>query len=897
MQLSRKWLNEFVELPIDKYDDRTFGEAMTVSGSKVEVTEDLSSKIKNVKVGRILSIEKHPNSDHMLVTKIDEGGEEPVQICTGAWNVHVGDLVPAALHNSLLPNGAKITRGKLRGVESDGMLCSLKELGLTTHDYPYGEIKAAAILGDYHPIDPEKPSIAPDIAAGDKIFGTVVAAEVTNVEEYGVNLWKVEIDGGSRIGQTICDCQNVHIGDMVAYDGSTGKICTLADLRAKQEEFPHCIPDGIFVLHEDCKPGDDVGALIGMDDHVVEFEITPNRPDCLCVIGLAREAAVTFGKKLQLHEPVVEAKAGGDINELAKVFIDEPDLCPRYTARMVKNVKIAPSPEWMRERIRNAGMRPINNIVDITNYVMLEYGQPMHAFDFACVGNNEIHVRCAREGETIRTLDGTERKLTPSMLCICDTDKPVGVAGVMGGENSEIVGDTAMVLFESANFNGPSVRRTATALGMRTDASSRFEKGLDIKNTYAAVERACELVEMLGAGEVVEGVIDVVPRPLTSTTVKLEPEKINALLGTDINESTMRRILADLGFTLEGDTIFVPSWRGDVEHYSDIAEEVARFYGYNEIPTRFTGAISTCGGFNPTQLAERAVGQALRSLGLDEIITYSFISPSYYDKIRMPADSPLRDSLRILNPLGEDTSIMRTTVLPSMLEILTRNYNFRNKAAALYEIGKIYLKREDGLADEPKIVSMGAYGAGVSFFTVKGWVEELLHALNTPKAKFVAEHGNASYHPGRCAKVYVGDEYIGVFGQIHPEVTRNYGVDAELYCAELSFDALCKVKGGIPVYKPLPKFPSVTRDIAVVCSSDITVGELTDCILASGGQYLKDCTLFDVYTGHHIAEGMKSVAFSLTMRADDQTLTDDHADETVRNVLSALREKYGAVIR
>ena len=483
------------------------------------------------------------------------------------------------------------------------------------------------------------------------------------------------------------------------------------------------------------------------------------------------------------------------------------------------------------------------------------------------------------------------------MLCICDTDKPVGVAGVMGGENSEIVGDTAMVLFESANFNGPSVRRTATALGMRTDASSRFEKGLDIKNTYAAVERACELVEMLGAGEVVEGVIDVVPRPLTSTTVKLEPEKINALLGTDINESTMRRILVDLGFTLEGDTIFVPSWRGDVEHYSDIAEEVARFYGYNEIPTRFTGAISTCGGFNPTQLAERAVGQALRSLGLDEIITYSFISPSYYDKIRMPADSPLRDSLRILNPLGEDTSIMRTTVLPSMLEILTRNYNFRNKAAALYEIGKIYLKREDGLADEPKIVSMGAYGAGVSFFTVKGWVEELLHALNTPKAKFVAERGNASYHPGRCAKVYVGEEYIGVFGQIHPEVARNYGVDAELYCAELSFDALCKVKGGIPVYKPLPKFPSVTRDIAVVCSSDITVGELTDCILASGGQYLKDCTLFDVYTGHHIAEGMKSVAFSLTMRADDQTLTDDHADETVRNVLSALREKYGAVIR
>ncbi len=897
MLLSRKWLNEFVDLPIDQYDDRTFGEAMTVSGSKVEITEDLSKSIKNVKVGRILSITKHPNSDHMLVTQIDVGAEAPVQICTGAWNVHEGDMVPAALHNSVLPGGVKITRGKLRGVESDGMLCSLKELQLTTHDYPYGEIKAAAILGDYHALDPDAPSIPADISSGEAIFGSVIAAEVTSVEAYGVNQWKCELDTGSRVCDTICSCQNVHEGDMVAYDTKTGLICTLADLHAKQEEFPHCIPDGIFVLHEDCRPGDDIGALIGMDDHVVEFEITPNRPDCLCMIGLAREAAVTFGKKLTLHEPVVQAKAGGDINELAKVVIEDAALCPRYTARMVKNVKIAPSPEWMRERIRNAGMRPINNIVDITNYVMLEYGQPMHAFDFACVNNGEIHIRTAREGEVIRTLDGTERKLTPNMLCICDTDKPVGVAGVMGGENSEIVGDTAMVLFESANFNGPSVRRTATALGMRTDASSRFEKGLDGKNTFAAVQRACELVEMLGAGEVVDGVIDVVPKPLETTTVKLEPDKINALLGTDIGEPTMRKILVDLGFTLEGDTIYVPSWRGDVEHYSDIAEEVARFYGYNEIPTRFTGAISTCGGFSPVQLTERAVGQALRAMGLDEIITYSFISPSYYDKIRMPADSPLRDSLRILNPLGEDTSIMRTTVLPSMLEILTRNYNFRNKSAALYEIGKIYLKRDDGLANEPKIVSMGAYGAGMSFFTIKGWVEGLLKDVRAPKARFVAEKENASYHPGRCAKVYAGETYIGIFGQIHPEVAKNYGVDAELYCAELSFDAICAVCGGTPVYEPLPKFPAVTRDIAIVCSSAVTVGELTDCILAAGGKYLKDCTLFDVYTGHHIAEGMKSVAFSLTMRADDQTLTDDHAEETMRAVLTALKEKYGAVIR
>ena len=897
MNLSRKWLNEFVDLSFDEYDDKRFAEAMTVSGSKVEVTENLSETIKNVKVGRILSIEKHPNSDHMLVTQIDIGEAEPVQICTGAWNVHCGDLVPAALHNSLLPGGVKITKGKLRGVESAGMLCSLKELDCDLHDFPYAEIKPAAILGDYHPIDPAKPSIPADIKAGDKIFGSVVAAKVLDVQNKGYGLWQTALDLGDAAADPVTDCQNVHAGDLVAYDTKKNAILSLDDLRAKQEEFPHCISDGILILNEDCKPSDDMAVILGRDDHVVEFEITPNRPDCLCVIGLAREAAVTFGKELKLHEPVVEAKAGGDINDMAKIIVEDAALCPRYTARMVKNVKIAPSPRWMRERIRNAGMRPINNIVDITNYVMLEYGQPMHAFDFACVGNNEIHVRTAREGESIRTLDGTERKLTPSMLCICDTDKPVAVAGVMGGENSEIVGDTAMVLFESANFNGTSVRRTATALGMRTDASARFEKGLDPQGTLRAVNRACELIELLGCGEVVEGIIDVVPKPIEEKTVLLEPDKINSLLGTDIDKDSMKKILLDLGFTLDGDVIHVPSWRGDVEHYSDIAEEVARFYGYNNIPTRFTGAISTCGGFTPVQQSERRVGELCRAMGLDEIITYSFISPSYYDKIRMPADSPLRDSLRILNPLGEDTSIMRTTILPSMLEILTRNYNYRNKSAALYEIGRIYLKRADGLADEPKIVSMGAYGPEMNFFRIKGWVEELCSSLGIEKLHFAAERENPSYHPGRCAKVWCGETYIGILGQIHPAVAANYGVDAEMYCAELSFDALHSLRGGIPVYKPLPRFPAVTRDIAVVCGAEIPVGDMVDHIMAEGGQYLKGCRIFDVYTGHHIAEGKKSVAFSLTMRADDQTLTDDHAEETVKKVLAALERKFGASIR
>ena len=894
MKLSRKWLNEFVDLPLEEIDDKAFAEAMTISGSKVEVTEDLSQKMKNVKVGKILSIEKHPNSDHMLVTQIDVGEAEPVQICTGAWNVHVGDLIPAALHNSLLPGGVKITKGKLRGVPSNGMLCSIKELDVTTHDFPYAEIKAAAILGDYHPIDPAKPSISPDIKAGDKIFGKVIAAEVKSVENGGVNLWKCALAPEAEV---ITDCQNLHEGNLVAYDTAKNHICTLEDLHAKQEEFPHCIPDGIFILHEDVKPGDDVASFLGLDDHVVEFEITPNRPDCLCMIGLAREAAVTFGKELKLHTPAVQAKAGGDVSTMAKIVIEEPELCPRYTARMVKNVKIASSPEWMKERIRNAGMRPINNIVDITNYVMLEYGQPMHAFDFSCVGEGEVHVRLAKPGETIRTLDGNERALTTSMLCICDKEKSIGVAGVMGGENSEIVGDTAMVLFESANFNGTSIRRTATALGMRTDASSRYEKGLDPQNTYKAVQRACELIELLGAGEVVEGVIDVVPKEIKETTVKLEPEKINALLGTDIDEETMRKILLDLGFTLEGDVIHVPSWRGDVEHYSDIAEEVARFYGYNEIPTRFTGAISTCGGFTAEQQCERHIGQVCRSLGLDEIITYSFISPTYYDKIRMPADSPMRDSLRILNPLGEDTSIMRTTVLPSMLEILTRNYNYRNKEARLYEIGRIYLKKPDGTANEPKIVSLGAYGPKMNFFVLKGWVEELLESLDIGDLRFTAERENPSYHPGRCARVYAGETEIGVLGQIHPEVAKNYGVDAELYCAELRFDALFALRGGIPVYKPLPKFPAVTRDIAVVCDAEIPVGDMIRCITANGGKYLCGCDIFDVYTGHHIAEGKKSVAFSLTMRAEDQTLTDDHAEETVKAVLDVLKAEFGAVMR
>ena len=896
MILSRNWLNEFVDLK--DITDKEFNDEMTLSGSKVETIERPDENLKNVVVGKILEMKRHENSDHMWVCQIDVGQAEPVQIVTGAWNIHVGDYVPAALHGAHLPGGVKIEKGKLRGVESDGMLCSLKELGMTAeHDFPYAVITPAALLNDYHPIDPAKPSIPADIKPGDKVYGPVVAAKVLECAPLGDGTFHTCLDLGNATAVPDTRCSNLHEGDLVAYNTKSDTICTLEDLHAEQKEFPHCIADGIFVLQEeDAEPGLNMAHILGFDDSIVEFEITPNRPDCLSVIGLAREASATFKRPLKLHTPEPHG-CGGSIAEIVDIDIEDGDLCPRYTARMVKNVKIAPSPRWMRERLRASGVRPINNIVDITNYVMLEYGQPMHAFDFSCVEGGHIIVRTAREGETVQTLDGNERKLTPNMLCICDEHKPVCVAGVMGGANSEIVGDTAMVLFESANFNGVSVRRTASALGMRTDASSRYEKGLDMMNTIKAVERACELVELLGCGEVVDGVMDVVAKEKAPTVVKLEPDKINALLGTELSEDLMREILVSLGFILNGDDIYVPSWRGDVEHYSDIAEEVARFYGYNKIPCTLMRGETTRGGFSEQQRFDRAIGGAVRALGYDEIITYSFISPTYYDKIRMPKDSSLRNSLKILNPLGEDTSIMRTTILPSMLEIIARNHSYRNKSARLYELGKIYLPREDGLADEPKYLSLGAYGDGVDFFSFKGSIETLLHELRITDVKYVACTDNDSYHPGRCAKVYAGETYLGVFGQIHPLVAANYGMDTEVYTAELSFDAMYEKRGDIPVYQPLPKFPAVTRDIAVVCDEAVTVGALEESIRRGAKGLLKDVSLFDIYRGPGVASGKKSVAFNLVLRADDRSLTGEEADEDVQSILAALKADHNAVLR
>ena len=793
MKLNRKWLHEeFVDL--SSVSDKEYVEKLTIFGQKVETYERMDTEIRNVVVGKVLSIVRHENSDHMWVCQIDVGQGEPVQIVTGAQNVKEGDLVPAALHNSYLPGGVHITKGKLRGEVSNGMLCSLKELDLT--------------LGD----------------------------------------------------------------------------------------FPYAIEDGIWIIEEDCKPGDDINAVIGNDDTIVDFEITNNRPDCYSIIGLARESAAAFGLPMKHHEPVVKGSDAGSMYEHLDVEVPAEDLCNRYSARMVANVKIGPSPKWMRQRLRANGVRPINNIVDITNYVMLEYGQPMHAFDYRYVSSGKIIVREAEEGETLTTLDGNIRNLKPGMLVIADESKPIGLAGIMGGENSEILPDTTTVVFESANFNGTSIRQTALALGMRTESSGKFEKNLDPMMTVPAVQRACELVEMLDCGDVMDGIVDIVNYVPQPKTVKLEPAKINALLGTDIDKETMVSYLNKLEIPVEGDDILVPSFRPDLNLMADIAEEVGRSFGYNEIPiTEFKN--STQGGYSPIMKLESKAGAVCRSLGYSEIITYSFVSPAIFDQIRLPKDSVLRNTLKIQNPLGEDTSIMRTTALPSMLDILSRNSAYHNKAAKLYELAKIYLPQESGLPAEPKILVLGTYGAGETFFTLKGELEAIFTGLRIQKATYTAVSDNPSYHPGRCAKVTISGVDVGYLGQIHPLVAANYDMDAEVYCAEIDFNKLFTLQLPEPTYTPLPKYPAVTRDIAIVCDECVTVGQAQDVIVNAGGKLLRSVRLFDIYRGANLGDGKKSLAFSLTLRADDRTLTDEDSEGTIGKILTALKDSLGAILR
>lgn len=796
MNLSMKWLSDYVTLDTTVKD---FCAAMTMSGSKVEVATEEGSEIKNVVVGKLLSVVPHENSDHLVVCQVDVGQEQPIQIVTGAPNVKAGDIVPVALCGAELPNGVKIKKGKLRGVESNGMLCSLGELGLTVHDFPYA------------------------------------------------------------------------------------------------------IADGIFLIQEDCQIGQDIHEAIGLNDTSVEFEITSNRPDCLSVTGLAREAAATYHVPLNLKKPTFQG-IDGNIQDTLQVEIQNKEKCPRYAAGIVKNVKIAPSPRWMRERLRASGVRPINNLVDITNYVMLEYGQPMHAFDLRYVKDGKIVVRNAAEGETITTLDGVTRTLSPEMLVIADTEKPIAVAGVMGGEYSGIMEDTNTVVFESAYFEPVQVRRTAKKLGMRTDASARYEKGLDPEGCLRTLERAFELVELLGAGEPVRTHIDLNYNEKQRNRIPFDPDWINKFLGTDISREEMCDTMKMLEIEVDGDTCISPSFRIDLERPADLAEEVARIYGYNNIPSTVIKGVANA-SLTPKQKFRRTLENATVAVGCYGILTYSFISPKYFDKIALLADSSLRKTVVISNPLGEDTSVMRTTTLPSMLETLSLNYKNRNAAVALYEIGKEYLPTApDKLPEEPDRLTIGMYGDDADFFTLKGMVETILETAGLHDCTYKACGTDAPFdeicalHPGRSAVIYAGETPIGYLGEVHPTVQKNYDIGTRTYVAKLLIDEMQPLAQTEITYQPLPKFPAITRDLSLVCADEVPVGDLQAAMKNAVGNILEQITLFDVYKGEQIAAGMKSVSFSIRMRSHEGTLTDEQADAAMKRVLKALKE-HGATLR
>lgn len=792
MNLSMKWLSDFVTVTADA---RSFASDMTMSGSKVETYERISDEIENVVVGKVLSIDRHPDADKLVVCQIDVAGERPLQIVTGASNLNVGDVVPVCQNGAKLPGGKTIKTGKLRGVLSEGMLCSLGELGLTLHD------------------------------------------------------------------------------------------------------FPDAIEDGIFVITDPCELGTDICSAIGLDDTTVEFEITSNRPDCLSVIGLAREAAATYNLPLSLNTPVVKGGAGKS-SELLSVSVEDKDLCRRYAARVVKNIKIAPSPRWMRERLRASGVRPINNIVDITNYVMLEYGQPMHAFDYSFLTDGKIIVRRAKAGETITTLDGVDHELTTENLVICDAAKPVAVAGVMGGENSEIQPETKDIVFESANFFGASVRRTAKALGIRTESSARFEKGLDPEMVPMALARACGLVELLGCGEVCDDVVEVDSTSHQPVKIVYDPDYINRFLGTDIPEKRIREILETLDFSIQNQEIIVPSYRSDIEHKADIAEEVARIFGYNNIPSTLFKGGTAQGRLSSVQSFEKKIANVLLSDGYNEIYTYTFISPKFYDAICMPADSSERRSVTILNPLGEDTSIMRTTALPSLLDALSRNYAQRNASAAFYELAKIFLPKESTseLPIEKKIYTFGSYGCG-DFYTLKGAVENMLTAAGIKSAEFAPYSDHYAFHPGKTAILSIEGKPFGILGEIHPAVTQNYDIKLPVYAAMIDFDTLFASREDKKEYHPLPKFPAVSRDLALLCDSKVLVRDIENIFKKHGKKLLEKITLFDVYTGKQIPEGKKSIAYSLTLRAEDRTLTDEEIERITAKIMKDLENEYQITIR
>ncbi|NLL04561.1 MAG: phenylalanine--tRNA ligase subunit beta [Clostridiaceae bacterium] len=795
MKAPLKWLKDYVDIDVSP---KELSDAMTLSGSKVEGIEVQGEDISKVVVGKIISIEKHPDADKLQVTKVDIGSEV-IQVVTGAQNIKLDDYIPVALVGATLPGDKKISKGKLRGVESNGMMCSIEELDLSKEDYPD----------------------APE--------------------------------------------------------------------------------DGIYILEPGTELGKDIKEVMGINETTIDFEITSNRPDCLSIIGLAREAAVTLKKEFK--KPQVKVLEQGDeAKNYVSVEIKDADLCPRYAARVVKDVKIGPSPKWMKERLRAAGVRPINNIVDITNYVMLEYGQPMHAFDLKDVQGNKIIVRRALEGETLKTLDDQDRNLDSSMLVIADENRAIAVAGVMGGANSEISGDAKAVIFESANFNGTSVRLTAKKLGLRTEASGRFEKGLDVENVVPALERAVQLVEELGAGTVCKGIVDCYAKKQEQVTISLRPDKINTFLGTDISKKEMVDILKALEFEVDENTdiVKVPSFRSDVEAEADLAEEIVRFYGYNNIEaTLLSGKAATLGKKTYKQSIEDLIKDTMVSCGLYEAFTYSFTSPKDFDKLNLPQDSNLRNAVVISNPLGEDYSIMRTTTIADMLKVISTNYNRRIDEARLFEMSFVYLPESLPIKELPKekpILTLGMYGK-TDFYELKGNVEELLSRLGIKEYEFVPVKDNPSFHPGRTASLIIKGEYAGIIGEVHPAVSEKFECPERTYLGMIEVESLVKNSSMESQYNPLPKFPAVSRDIAMLVKDEIMVKQIEDIIKQRAGKILEDIKLFDVYKGKQVPEGMKSVAYSITFRASDRTLTDEEVGKAMTKILDGLKNNIEAQLR
>ena len=799
MNTSLSWIKVYV--PDLEVTAQEYADAMTLSGTKVEGFTKLDADLENIIIGQIVKIEQHPDADKLVVCQVNIGEAEPIQIVTGAPNVKEGQKVPVVLDGGrvagghdgkMTPGGIKIKKGKLRGVPSYGMMCSIEELGSTRDMYP---------------------------------------------------------------------------------------------------EAPE---NGIYIFHDDVQVGADAVEVLGLHDVVFEYEITSNRVDCYSVVGIAREAAATFNKEFK---PPVVTETGNkeDINDYVKVSVENTNLCSRYCARVVKNIKIGPSPEWMQRRLASVGIRPINNLVDITNYVMEEYGQPMHAYDLDTLAGHQIVVKNAAEGEKFTTLDGQERTMDQDVLMICDGEKAVGIAGIMGGENSMITDDVKTMLFEAACFDGTNIRLSGKKLGMRTDAQAKFEKGLDPNNAIDAMNRACQLVEELGAGEVVGGAIDYYPVEKEPIVIPYDADKINALLGTDIDETTMVKYFEKLDLTVDTDKkeVIVPTWRQDLERLADLAEEVARFYGYDKISMTLPKSSATAGGLSEKLKHEKAARIVVEGYGFNEGMTFSFESPKVYDKLNLPEDDVLRKSIKITNPLGEDYSVMRTSALGGMLTSLSTNYNRRNKNVRLYELANVYLPKQlplTELPDERMQLTLGMYGDG-DFFTMKGIIETLMSKLGLKKkAEYDPEAGKAFLHPGRQAKVMYDGVQIAYLGEVHPVVQKNFAIGERTYIAVVDMKAIMDMADFEVKYEGVPKFPAMTRDISLSMKKEVLAGDIEKVISKKGGKLVESYELFDVYEGSQLVKGFKSLAYKIVFRAKDHTLKDDEVNAAMDKIIKALAE-------